>query len=184
MTILSPTPDTPKSVAILNSDDYAPRYADAPKAQRAENHPVTIETLLRSIDGRLQTMDGRLDNMNRRLDKVEQRLDKVGEDIIELKIQTAAIGVRLVGVEERLDRVDKRFDRADERFNRADERFDRQEERQREADRQLIRFEGHLARLPSWKSVGTISTTVTLACCGLFVWLADGGAKTLAKWFE
>lgn len=184
MTILSPTPDTPKSVAILNSDDYAPRYADAPNAQRAENHPVTIETLLRSIDGRLQTMDGRLDNMDRRLDKVEQRLDKVGEDIIELKIQTAAIGVRLVGVEERLDRVDERFNRVDERFNRAEERFDRQEERQREADRQLIRFEGHLARLPSWKSVGTISTTVTLACCGLFVWLADGGAKTLAKWFE
>jgi len=170
MTILSPTPDTLKSVAILNSDDYPPRYADAPEAQTTENHPVTIETLLRSIDGTLQIMD-------RRLDKVEQRLDKVGEDIIELKIQTAAIGVRLVGVEERLDHANKRFDRADERF-------DRQEERQREADRQLIRFEGHLARLPSWKSVGTISTTVTLACCGLFVWLADGGANTLAKWFE
>ncbi|APG02833.1 hypothetical protein BJI69_02190 [Luteibacter rhizovicinus DSM 16549] len=170
MTILSPTPGMLKSVAILNSDDYPPRYADTPNAQRAENVPVTIETLLRSIDGRLQTMDGRLANMDRRLDKVEQRLDKVGDDIIELKVQTAAIGTRLVGVEERLDR--------------ADERFDRQEERQREADRQLIRFEGHLARLPSWKSVGTISTTVTVGCGGLFVWLADGGAKTLARWFE
>jgi len=177
MTILSPTPDTLKSVAILNSDDYPPRYADAPEAQTTENHPVTIETLLRSIDGTLQIMDRRLDKVEQRLDKVEQRLDKVGEDIIELTIQTAAIGVRLVGVEERLDHANKRFDRADERF-------DRQEERQREADRQLIRFEGHLARLPSWKSVGTISTTVTLACCGLFVWLADGGANTLANWFE
>jgi chromosome segregation ATPase len=177
MTILNPTPDILKSVAILNSDDYPHRYADATKAQRTENDSVTIETLLRSIDGRLQTMDGRLDNMDRRLDnmdrrldKVEKHLDKVGEDIIELKVQTAAIGARLVGVDERLDR--------------ADERFNRQEERQREADRQLIRFEGHLARLPSWKSVGTISTTVTVGCGGLFVWLADGGAKTLARWFE
>ena len=177
MTTLNPTNDALKSVAILNSGDYLSRYADIPKPAVTKDDSVTIETLLRSIDGRLQTMDGRLDNMDKRLDNMDQRLesmdkrlDKVSEHIVELKVQTAALGARLTGVEERLDR--------------AEPRFDRQEARQREADGQLIRIEANLERLPSWKSVGTTSAAVTASCCGLFVWLAEGGAKTLARFFE
>ena len=170
MTILNPTNDALKSVAILNSGDYLSRYADIPKPAVTKDDSVTIETLLRSIDGRLQTMDGRLDNMDKRLESMDKRLDKVSEDIVELKVQTAALGARLTGVEERLDR--------------AEPRFDRQESRQREADGQLIRIEANLERLPSWKSVGTTSAAVTASCCGLFVWLAEGGAKTLARFFE
>jgi archaellum component FlaC len=170
MTILNSTNDAWKPVAILNSGDYLSRYADVPKAELTKDDSVTIETLLRSIDGRLQTMDGRLDNM-------DKRLDKVSENIVELKVQTATIGARLTGVEERLDR-------AEDRFDRAEDRFDRQEKRQREADSQLIRFETQLERLPSWKSVGMTSASVTAGCCGLFVWLAEGGAKTLARFFE
>lgn len=177
MTMFNPTNDTSKSVAILNSGDYSHRYADVPKAELSKDDSVTIETLLRSIAGKLQTMDGRLENMDKRLenmdnrlDKMDNRLEKVGEDIVELKVQTAANGARLTGVEERLDR--------------AEPRFDRQESRQREADRQLIRFDAQLERLPSWKSVGTTSAAVTASCCGLFVWLAEGGAKTLARFFE
>ena len=191
MTILNPTNDTSKPVAILNSGDYRSRYADAPKAELTKDDSVTIETLLRSIDGRLQTIDGRLDSMDKRLDRMDgrldrmdgrldsmdKRIDKVSEDIVELKVQTAAIGERLIG-------LDARLDRSDERFDRAEDRFDRQESRQRETDGQLIRFEANLERLPSWKSVGTTSATVTVGCCGLFVWLAEGGAKTLAGFFE
>lgn len=177
MTILSPPANASKSVAILNSGDYSPRYADAPKAQRTENESMTIETLLRSIDGRLQTMDGRLESMDKRLDvmdtrldNVDKRLDKVSEDIVELKVQTVAIGTRLVSVEQRLDR--------------SEDRFDRQEIQQREADTRLTRIEAQVGRLPSWKSVGTTSTAIVLGCCGLFVWLSEGGAKTLAGFFD
>jgi archaellum component FlaC len=184
MTILSPTADTSKSVSILNSGGYSPRYADVPDAHSTENNSVTIETLLRSIDGRLQSMDGRLDNMDKRLDKIDKRLDKVSEDIVELKIQTVALGVRLVGVEERFDRTDERFDRSDERLNRAEDRFLRQEEQQREADGRLVRIEAQLERLPSWKSMGATSATTIVTCCALFGWLAEGGARTLAGIFD
>lgn len=177
MTIFNSMDDALKPVTILNSGDFLARYPDVPKAERAENDSMTIETLLRSIDGRLQTMDGRLDsmdqrldNMDRRLDNMDKRLDMVSEDIVELKVQTAAVGARLIGVEKRLDR--------------AEDRYDRQEIRQREADERLIHFEANLERLPSWKSVGATSATVTAGCCGLFVWLAEGGAKTVARFFE
>lgn len=184
MTILNLSNDASKSVTILNSGDYSPRYADAPTAQLMENDSMTVETLLRSIDGRLQTMDGRLqtmdgriqtmdgrlENMDKRLDNMDKRLDKVGEDIVELKVQTAAIGACLVGVEQRLDR--------------GEDRFDRQEKQQREADGRLIRIEEQIVRLPSWKSVGTMSATTVVSCGALFVWLAEGGAKALARLFE
>jgi chromosome segregation ATPase len=191
MPILNSMNDASKSVAILNSDDYSHRYAGATKAEFTKDDSMTIETLLRSIDGRLQTMDGRLDAMDKRLENVDKRLDKVGEDIVELKVQTAAIGARLVGVEQRLDHVDDRFDRIEDRFDRSEERFtrtedrfDRQEKQQREADGQLIRIEEKLEGLPSWKSFGTASATILLGFCGLFVWLAEGGEKTLAHLFD
>jgi len=177
MTVLSPTKGAAKSVAILNSGDDSHRYADVSKAEIRKDDSMTIETLLRSIDGRLQTMEGRLDNMDKRLDNIDKRLDnmdkrldKVSEDIVELKVQTTAIGARLIGVEQCLDR--------------AEARFDRQDKQQREADGRLIRIEEQLQRLPSWKSVGTMSATTLLSCCALFVWLAEGGAKTLARLFD
>jgi len=202
MTILSPANDGSKSVKILNSGDYSHRYADVPKKELRKDDSVTIENLLRSIDGRLQTMDGRLDNMDRRLDNMDRRLDnmdkrldtmdtrldsmdkrldnmdkrldRASEDIVELKIQTAAIGTRLLGVEQHLVGVEQRLDRAD----------DRQEKQHREADGRLIRIEETLERLPSWQSVGTMSATTIVSCGALFVWLADGGAKTLAGFFD
>jgi hypothetical protein len=181
MTILNPANDASKSVTILNSGDYSHRYADVPKEELRKDDSVTIENLLRSIDGRLQTMDGRLesmdkrlDGMDKRLDNMDKRLDKVSEDIVELKIQTAAIGTRVLGVEQGLVAVEQRLDRAD----------DRQEKQQREVDGRLIRIEEKLERLPSWRSVGTMSATTLVSCGALFVWLAEGGAKTLAGFFD
>jgi chromosome segregation ATPase len=191
MTILNATTETSRSVSILNSGGYSTRYADFPEAHPTENNPVTIETLLRSIDGRLQSIDGRLDTMDQRLDTMDQRLgymdkrlDKVSEDIVELKIQTSAIGARLVVVEQRLDRVEDRFDLTEERFNRAEDRFVRQEIQQREADGKLTRIDARIDHLPTWKSVASTSLATLVSCGGLFVWLADGGAKTLAGFFD
>jgi archaellum component FlaC len=184
MTILNATTETSRSVSILNSGGYSTRYADFPEAHPTENNPVTIETLLRSIDGRLQSIDGRLDTMDQRLGYMDKRLDKVSEDIVELKIQTSAIGARLVVVEQRLDRVEDRFDLTEERFNRAEDRFVRQEIQQREADGKLTRIDARIDHLPTWKSVASTSLATLVSCGGLFVWLADGGAKTLAGFFD
>lgn len=191
MTNLTLMTDAAKPVGILNSGEYLVHYAGDPKPGLTEGDAVTIETLLKSIDGRLQTMDKRLENMDIRLGSMDTRLDniderlngmdvrlqKVSDEIVELKIQTTAIGVRLNGVE-------LRFDHMDIRFNRTDDRFARMEDRQTDMNAQLIRIETNVAHLPTWRSVGATSAAMTVGCCGIVSWLAEGGAKTLARFFE
>jgi archaellum component FlaC len=191
MTNLTLMTDAAKPVGILNSGEYLVHYAGDPKPGLTEGDAVTIETLLKSIDGRLQTMDKRLENMDVRLGNMDTRLDniderlngmdvrlqKVSDEIVELKIQTTAIGVRLNGVE-------LRFDHMDIRFNRTDDRFARMEDRQTDMNAQLIRIETNVAHLPTWRSVGATSAAMTVGCCGIVSWLAEGGAKTLARFFE
>jgi len=198
MTNLTLMTDAAKPVGILNSGEYLVHYAGDPKPGLTEGDAVTIETLLKSIDGRLQTMDKRLENMDirlgsmdtrlgnmdTRLDNIDERLNgmdvrlqKVSDEIVELKIQTTAIGVRLNGVE-------LRFDHMDIRFNRTDDRFARMEDRQTDMNAQLIRIETNVAHLPTWRSVGATSAAMTVGCCGIVSWLAEGGAKTLARFFE
>jgi len=191
MTNLTLMTDAAKPVGILNSGEYLVHYAGDPKPGLTEGDAVTIETLLKSIDGRLQTMDKRLENMDIRLGSMDTRLDniderlngmdvrlqKVSDEIVELKIQTTAIGVRFNGVE-------LRFDHMDIRFNRTDDRFARMEDRQTDMNAQLIRIETNVAHLPTWRSVGATSAAMTVGCCGIVSWLAEGGAKTLARFFE
>jgi len=72
---LNTTNDASKSVAILNSDDDLSRYAETPKAELRKEDSMTIETLLKSIDGRFQTMDGRFQAMDVRFQAMDGRLD-------------------------------------------------------------------------------------------------------------
>lgn len=94
MTILNPIADAPKSVSILNSDDYLTQYAGVSKSECTEIDSMTVETLLRSIDGRLQTMDKRLDGIDTRLDKMDARL--------------GTMDARLNSMDTRLDKMDAR----------------------------------------------------------------------------